>query len=289
MDIVYDGVVGAVAVKQIKSSGLDPSLAKFVGRASGAIAPSIISVQSLDPKVTFDMMDVGGAIAGIGDYLAVAAGTITIPYNRMANGATFAGASANFQINATAGLFTASQYSASQDGDASATIEGVLLSSDGLIAPCTTAVNNTLASQTFNGAWTLGPVLINGTALTQVTSVNVRTGISVISKRFDGYPYPTWASIVKTDPTIEITTHNLDIASSYAIIGSAMTSCAVYFRKRSDGATLVAGAGSVHPKFSFAAGLVEIGSIRASEHEPGAVTITLHGKALTQSATQALP
>ena len=290
MDIVYDAVVGAVALKQLRSSEWSPSLQQFIGRLSGGTTPQLIGVKSGDPRVNFESLDITGVMAGIAGGLAVSADTITVPYNKMANGGTFAGSGANAQLNATDGLFVVEQYSAQQDGDASASIAGYLISPDGGIETGpTSSVNNSLASQAYNAAFTLGPVLINGTEISQVSSVSIRPGAMVETRRFLGGWLPTWASIKQFNPVIEITTHNLDYLYTFGPSAVAGSSTAAYFRKRADGGTFVAGAGTVHPKFSFAGGLVTIGNARASESEPGAIVIPIYGKVLSLAVNAALP
>lgn len=293
MDVVYDAVIGASSLKQVRRTSFNPGVAHGSLRQSGAVDPSAIVVVGADPKATFETMDIAGAYTALGltAGLFVSAGTITLPWNRRANGGTFSGGSNNFTLTGAYGLATLQSISGSQsDPGAVAAIDLCFLSSDGLTAPLTAAVNQALASQSYNATHAMGPVYINGSQLTQVSSVRVNTGIRVVTKKYDGGIYVSKAFIETRDPTIDVTFENFDAVNTYGPLFASATNVAAYFRLRADLGTFGAdGSGTLHAKFSIASGLGTIQSVEASEQANGQVTISFIGKALAGSIASNIP
>jgi hypothetical protein len=291
MDVVYDAIIGAVNLRQVKKTSFKGNVQAQSLRVSGGVDPSAMYVVSGEPRATFETMDIAGAIVGLSiqSGLNVAAGTLTIPWNRRANGGTFAGGANNFTLTGANGLAVINSIGASQgDEGAVAEIELCFLSTDGLTSPIAANVNQTLASQAYNAAYAMGPFYLNGSQLSQVVSVKVNTGIKLTLKRYDGSVYPTIAFIETRDPTIDITFENADAISAQGPLFSAMTSAAVYFRKKSDGGTFVADATAVHAKLSFATGLTEIQGIDGDGNSNGSATLRLVGKQLSATSTVAI-
>ncbi|MDE2100763.1 MAG: hypothetical protein KGL39_26190 [Patescibacteria group bacterium] len=293
MDVTYDAVLGVGnALKQVRRTSFQPGIRQGVGRMSGAVDPSILFVNGGEPRATLQSGDVAGVITllSVTAGLFVSAGTITLPWNRRANGGTFAGGLNNFTITGANALIVPRSFSASQSDEegASAELEVVFVSTDGLTAPVTFAVNQALAAEAFNLLFAMGPVYINTVALTQVQSVKVDTGITVETKMFDGAIYPTLVYIKTREPSITVTFENFDVAQTYAPLFAACTAAAAYFRKRATGGTFVSDATAGHVKLSIATGLGVLEHIESSKNENGTASIKLTGLSLSSSTASAI-
>lgn len=292
MDALYDAVIGAVNIRQVSECSFSAGAQVDRQRVSGGLDASEIYLMSAEPRATWKTMDLAGVIAGISNLtgLDVAAGTITLPWNRRANGGTFAGGSNNFSLTSANGLTIPTGYSATQ-GDAAAMVdlETVFRSTNGILAPVAANVNQALAAQAYVGGYRLGPFYFGGSEIAEITSVRVNTGLKVEVFRYSGGIYPVKTVITSRDPSIDITFENADAMATLGPIFAAMSSCAAYFRKKSDGGTVVADASEVHCKFSFAAGITAVQQISGSGQANAPVTVRLEGKALTVSAASAIP
>lgn len=289
MDAVYDGILGAVALKQCLTARYGPSPQVGVGRYSGGLDPQEFYLTGANPGFSWETKDIAGVLAGVSvtTGLAVAAGTVSMPFQKRAQGGTFSGAGANAIITSANGLAVISAISAS-DGDATVSLDYMGRSTDGVTVPITASVNQNLSAQAFNVTHCLRKVLINGTTLTQVRNVVVRPGITVTPFTAGGHLYPTIFNITQRNPTIDITFCDLDGVSTYGPLFAAMTSAVVYLAKRSDGGTFVADGTGAHVSLSFAAGIITPESVQGQDPN-SELTLRLYGKALTSSVTATIP
>lgn len=289
-DVAYDAVLGGLTLRQVRRSGVSPGIQLIAARASGAVAPSAFYVDQADARATFESMDVAGVIGGLSMQtgLFVSGGTLVIPWNRRANGGTFAGTLSHFTVSAATGLVIPKQFSAQQNGGgAVASLEVAFLSSDGLTSPIASNVNQTLAAQAYNVLYDLGPLSVNSVQVPRITGVTVNPGLTVAVRRYDGAVWPTEIHIERQDPTIDITFEDFDTLNSY-LNGAAITAVAAYFRKRAPGSTYVAAGTAQHVKFSFTAGMVTAEDVSAEQQNAGQATLRLTGASLAASATQAI-
>ncbi len=188
-DVAYDAILGSGnTLRQIIRSSFNPGTNIITGRASGAPDPSELYGGAAEPTVSLESLDINGILT----ILSVTAGSglitsgITVPYNKRANGATFASGSSHYTITCTRGLAVPRSFTASQDGEgAQGTVDVMLLSSDGT-NPVADNVNQALAAQAYNAAFTLGEVHADGSEIADVVSVTVDTGIRIATRRYKG-------------------------------------------------------------------------------------------------------
>lgn len=293
MDVVYDAVIGAVNIKQVRRTTFSPGAQIQPDRMSGAVDPSVFFLQGAEPRATFESHDLAGIIAGIPATtgLFVSAGTLTIPFNRRANGGTFTGGLTNFTLSGANGMAILQSLGAAQsDEGAIATLELCFLSTDGLTIPVAANVNQALTAEAYDSAWAFGPAYLNGTKLLQVVSTRINTGINLVVRRYDGSVYPTIAYIQTRNPSIEITFENFDALSTYGPLFAAPTACAVYYRNKAPGGTFVADTGTTHVKASFGAGgMSAIQSAEATGNANGTATLHVVGTTLALSAASTIP
>ncbi len=283
-------------LRQVRSSQYSANGLIILGSASGAIDPSELYGGAANPTVLFETADVAGALGlmSVTAGLHVSSGTITIPYNKRANGGAFAGSSSHMTISGANALIIPLQISGSQDNEAVIlTVQVIFYSTTGLANPVTFNTGATLGAQAFNAQYDFGPVYVDlgggSSQVAEATGWTVNTGIVATPRRYDGGIYPSKVFITQRNPTIEITFEDFDDAAAFGTVYDALTSCAVYGRKRADGGTHVADATEEHCKFSFAAGISDIQTLGGSERTNGQASIMLTGKALTAATTSAIP
>lgn len=287
---VYDAVLGGLTLLQVTRTDYQPNAQQIAGKASGAVAPSEFFAGSGEPMCSFDSMDVGGALGSISVSagLAVSSGTITIPWNKRANGGTFQGTLSHDRLNGTDGLIVPTQFSANQgDEGATVSLDCHFISSDGTTVPVTASSSQSLASQSFNAMWSMGGGSINGTAIPELVGATINPGITVQKQSVDGYNYPTAIFITQVDPYIDFIFEDMDALATYAPLFTVGTAAVVYFRKRS-GVSFVADGTAQHCKFSFADGLVVAQSVSHSGNTRGRATLRVYGEALTASGASAI-
>lgn len=292
-ETVYDAVLGALTLKQVTRTSYALNGTAIAGTASGAPDPSEYFGGPADPQATFESADIAGVLGGLSVTagLAVAASTITIPWNKRSNGGTFAGPSAHFALSGANGLIIPTRFSCNQDDEAAmAELMCYFRSTDGVTEPVAEAIGASLASQSFNAQYGLGPASINGTAIPQLVGVSINPGITVEAQRVNGGIYPTALFITQRRPSIDFTFEDLDALATYSAQFTVMTAAIAYFRKRS-GVSYLADTGlgnEQHCKFSFADGIVNTETVQGSGVGRAQATLRCFGETLTATATSAI-
>lgn len=289
-----DAILDAVTIRQVTNSSHATNQQHFKGMNSGGAVVQTVSAKSIGEVTTLTSADIAGML-GIGTStfcsvgLYVASGTVTVPYSKRSDGALFASGSAHPALTGAKALIIPTSFEVSNDADfATGSFEIHWLSADGLTKGCDDATGAALGSQSFNGAYTLGPVYINGTVITGVQSFRVTPGIEVIKPPLgSGSIAPIRASIKQVMPTIQITVNDFDAIAGTVGDATAMTSANLYFKKRADSGIFASGTN--HCRVTFAAGLADTDTVSVSNNDDGSATITLHGKTLTAATGVALP
>lgn len=288
---VHTATLGSLSLKQIESSNVSWNGQPVELNASGAVDVSEYLGGPGDYRASFESTDLGGiaAVSGFATSgIAISGGTILIPYQVRANLSTFASGANHYAISGTNGLATLDSINLPASGNATASIGVVLLSSDGVTAPVTVSATESLTAETPNAMYTLGPVAVNGTVLTQVTGVTVSMGVEVSSPIYQGN-YAQEAFIVRRRPVIDVTTYNLGQLAALGGTWGVGTSVVVYARQRS-GVGFSADASAVHVSISFADGLVQPVQTIAGAGVGGHSTRTLRffGEAAVVSGSSAI-
>lgn len=289
-ETVYDAVLGALTLKQVMRSSYSLNGNPIAGTASGAPDVSEYFGGPSDPQATFESADIAGILAGLSVTagLHVLTGTITIPYNKRANGGTFAGATANAQLNATNALIIPTAFRCNQDDEAAiAELMVYFRSTDGVTVPVTISVGQTLAAQSFNAQYGMGAGSINGAAIPELVGISVNTGITIDPQRTNGGIYPSALFIKDRRPSIDFTFEDLDALATYSAQFTVMTAAVAYFRKRA-GVSYAADGSLVHIKFSFADGITTTETIQAAGTNRASATLRCYGETLTATPTSAI-
>jgi hypothetical protein len=292
--VVADAIFDGNNIRQVTNSSHRVSQVTRQAMGSGGATVLQVSGITADEVTTISSADLAALLAlntntFISSGLAVASGTVTVPYKERAQAAFFASGSNHNALSGTDCLIVPTSIEASQDDEqgVSCTCDIHWISSDGETKGATLSTGNALAAQAFNAEFSLGVIDFNGTDVEGVQSVRVNPGITIVKSREKGGQYPVLVSIQEVMPSIEITVD--DFAEATPSGGwTAMTSANVYFRKRADSGLYVSDVTAEHIKITFAAGLKTVETMEASDNSNGSTTITLKGKTLTASAASAI-
>lgn len=285
---IHDATFGALQISQCTQAGFQANNQISAGRESGAIDPSALYLNSGEPRARWQTLDLATLLAGISinNGLYVSSGTISIPWRRRIPGAAFEGNSQHYRLSATKGLLIPSSIEASQgNAAATASVESVLISTDGLTKPVTSAINVTPASMAYHDEFRLGPVAVNEEQVPKVVGFTVTPNIQIILEYCDGGTYPTDVYIKQRDPTIDIRFLDERALHTYGPLFAEMTQAICFLRKKVAGATVLDDAEDEHISFSFADGIVSAEEIQGSNNETAEPTLRLHGEQLTVSTT----
>lgn len=287
-DALYDAVLGALTLLQVTRGSFSYNQQAVPGFQSGMLDVSEYFGGRAEPRARFSSTDVGGVLAGISATagLAVSSGTISIPFQKRSNKATFAGSTSHDKVTAANGLIIPVSASASQDGDASIDLECIFQSTDGT-NPITISTGQSLGGLSFNKMWTLGPASVNSQTIEEVQSITVNFGIGLLIRAHNGMNFPDKVYIQTRRPSIDITFTDFAELQGFSAQHTVMTAAAAYFRQRS-GATFAANNSTTHCKFSFTDGIVETQVLEASNEQDGTATLRLLGETLTVSGASAI-
>lgn len=297
----YDAVLGSLTVPNCESAAFQGGLTVTAGRNSGAVDPFAHFITSGNPKGMWvttalaALLGSGGVLPAAGLSIA-AASNIDMWWSRRAAGSTREGSSAHTRIRgATGGMACLTQLQASQDQPfATGSFEVGFLSSDGLTAPCSITVDQTLPSQTPGAMFGLGPVYgtKSGGSSTLVKGTighTVNPGKQILFERFDGAVYPKNAYIQQRDPVIDINFLDEEDLDFWCDLFNQLTALTVYFRKRSAGGTYVADNVSEHIAVSVADAVVSIDNISGNGTETAPPTMRITAEALSVSVASTIP
>lgn len=289
-DVTYDAVLGAISLRQVMRTSYSLNGTPIAGSQSGSPDVSEYFGGPADPRATFESADIAGVLGGlsVSAGLSVAAGTITIPWNKRANGGTFASGSSHVALSGANALIVPTRFSVNQDDEAAiAELEVHFRSTTGFAEPVAEAASQALASQAFNAQYGLGPASINGTAIPELVGISVNPGITVEAQKTNGALYPTALFITQRRPSIDFIFESLDALATYSAQFTVMTAAIAYFRKRSS-VSYVADGTAEHCKFSFADGITTTESVQSSGVSRAQATLRCYGEVLTATATSAI-
>ncbi len=146
--------------------------------------------------------------------------------------------------------------SASHGSIATAEVEVILLSSDGLTHPLVATTNNALPSLAGQPALrTAGPCTINGTTINGVESVTIDLGASVEAMVSDGDLYPKVCTYVGGSPTITVQHSDPEtLRGTLGFTGAAISANFVQYLRDFNASTQLASATGM--SFTVASGRV---------------------------------
>jgi hypothetical protein len=137
----------------------------------------------------------------------------------------------HLRLRMASGVAYWTDLSASHGQDA--TITGRILPLyNGSNPPMVPAGGVALAGTPIAAEWyTLGPVYINSTPIAGLQSVGLSLNLQAFELGSDGDIYSTFCGVARRQPVLNLTSLKADLWSSYGLLGAALTSWAVYFRR----------------------------------------------------------
>ena len=294
--VCADAIFGATTIRQVTQSSHATNQEIRKAMISGGATISQISGKSSGEISQLTSADIAALVAlntsaFVNSGLPLLASTITIPYKLRSNGAFFQGATSHPALTGANALIVPTSVDVTQDGDmALMQMDIHWISTNGIAKGCDDSTGLSLAAQSFNAEYTLGPCYINGSLIEGVQGFRVTPGIEVVKPPLGaGSVFPTHISIKNVMPTMQLTVNDFDAIEATVGDFTVMTSANFYLKKRADSGVFTAGATTEHIRFTFAAGLTDTDNVSVSNNDDGSATITLHGKTLTAAATVALP
>ncbi len=255
---------------QVTDFAVSPAIAEVLESGDGAIDPTYVAVGTQTPSVTWSSTGIATVLAKCGiagvpvDASATKTGVL-FSFQKMTEGGTRTTGANHITLTMAEGMVVPRTLSADQGGNATISLEAVC-SYDGTNDPLELATSQTLTgSPAVAELYTLGPVKINGTDIADAQGVTVDFGIRLLTESGDGQVWPTWIGIATRQPSITVRTRNVELLNTYGLPGVVLSgSTKVYFRKRSEGGTLVADTTAQHTSITINEGRVEVSRVAGS-------------------------
>ncbi len=264
-DAVY--TLGAVAVSGssafnldgVESGNADTGLTRNALEGGGQPYPSWICTLESKPTIPLTvsdmktLLDVVNPLSGFAFPQTTVYTTTDFFFTKLAASGTRAGSSAHVRARLAEGFFVLNSISVAQGGHATASVT-IYPTYDGTNLPFAYATTASLPhTPTVDELFTLGPVKINGTTLSNVTGWTLELNPQVVVPLSDGDLYPTQISLMKVTPKFTVTTTDVAALSTYTLTGTAQTSSATEFflRKLTKHGTRVADATEEHIMFAL--------------------------------------
>lgn len=286
------GLTGAAAmIKGIENSQLSAGLSKFLLAGSGQVEATTGGIGEVRPSLNFSTTAVKTALNAFGgaDGIAIAAAT-TDPFEfwlqKSAAGGLRASGANHIKCSATTGIIVPQTLSMPAGRQASLSYLAIFLSSDGTTAPLAIAGTTALdAGQAgADEAFVLGPVSLNGTVLTNVSSVEFDFGLSL----FEGVanPYLTEIAINSRRPRFTISTLDGDAFAAWGLYQSQdVTDSVINLYPVSEGAVPTS-SGAV--TFTIDQGVMSFDSFGGQHGEKASGTVTIEPSYDGTAATVAI-
>jgi len=255
----------------VSRHSFNPALAQIIDANSGDVDPRYAAVMSVSPVLSFMTRTITAlssfGIAGAEVTTAVAWLQQLVKYGT--RNAT------SKKLTIATGFCVPRSLSVSQGQAAELSMDIVALSSDGTTAPVA-AGTGTMATNPTPLAWTLGPIQVNDQAY-DVVSMTIDFGLDVTVEGSEGNVYPTFATLMSRNPSVQFTAKDVDFRTAVGFDGLAQgaTDSVFYLRKMEQNGKRVADGTAEHIKFTIDDGLFRIDTINAPHGERALTEIAL--------------
>ncbi len=287
---VANGATGTI--KQIIDQRVDPRIQRLVESGDSDVDPSFVATIRQEPRVRFTTTDIKGALGlcGISGLKIPSGGSNDQPldlwFAKRTVGDAFAAGSVHTRVRVNAGLLVPRPMSVSLGQRATIEYELICISADGDASPFVIEKNQALPSLTtgVTGLWTVGPWYLNGVLIddesvgptvSPVTGFGFDPGIAVNTT--GGKVYPTLAYIASRNPTLSMTTLDVDqVASATIPIGGEARSSVTraFLRGLVAGGAIAADNVASHIMFDVTGGQIAVDALSAvHQGEAGAQVV----------------
>jgi len=292
----YDITLDSTVVKQIRNLQHNTEAQVVPAYASGEASPAALFQGQTPHKSTATSTDLATLLAlntstFISAGVSYSSANCDIPFRqRSGSGAYSSGGSHLALRSATQTLVVPDTISASEATSATCnfTLRYKSSETDGSGAPVTVLSGQTLSTATFNGEYVLRKVTIGGTAVDELESVTINTGIEITEDFNGGNPFPTAFYAFNKQPSIEISTTDMGAVTDAIAAAGLGAGVVVYFAKRASGGTTVADATTDHISVTAASGLHQAQTFGGDDRANSTGTIRVNPLALTAAVGVAI-
>lgn len=249
--------------------------------ADGSIDPFLAMLQGIDPRVMTSTYDVAGALAAAG--IGGVAGAVEA-YDAVIGVDGVKAASGAVKYSATNAVTFPRSVSLQQDNPATASVETIVTGSDFTVAASQSLSAFTdIGSNVFFG---LGPLSVNGTTITGITSVDLTFAVQEFLLRSDGAIHTQAVAAIARIPIITVTAFpDSGIAQFGTRAALNGTTGAIFYARKRTQVGYVADATAQHVRFQMKNGIISRSNTAGS---PRLITYTIYPDRVTADAIMAI-
>lgn len=285
---LHPASLAGTVIGGIQSANVNPGVTTTRPMADGTVDSYFVAVVAEDPVITITSLDVA-AVLGVTNWTAVA-GTVVVAEAKLADAGTKASGSNHVLHTMTTALIMPQRISCGVRDNAVITVKCVGYNSSG--SPALTSANLsalTAYTQDTNKVFGLGPVTVNGTALSSVQNLDIDFGMSEITNPGDGFTAPLDVNVGARLFTATFTTTDINLINSFCS-GSSGTKYSgvpissttkLFLRKRAND-RVVADGTAEHIKFLINNGIIYWTEIQGSK--PRAIAVRIEANATSGAA-----
>ena len=243
---------------QISNWRPTPGHTPFEEYAASGVVPLFLGTHTRTPAMEFETVDLDRMITNLDATFKIFAAYTTpviVKWLKKVNlGMNEAvGSTVHQSLSLARALLSFESLSAQQDALATMSMGlRALAAADGSPAPVV-ASNATLVAPTVCNLYTLGPLTIN-TASVCAEGVVLNNNITHDVRRCNNSVDPTYTAIDRIQPTLTITTPEVDKVMSHFVTPSNVTAVAFFLRRKATSQINVADATAQHLRFAATAG-----------------------------------
>jgi hypothetical protein len=245
-------------VWQINGWRPSPGFTQFAEFAASGVVPLFLGTHHRSPMAEYDTPDLDRIIGLLDATYKIFAGfssAVLLKWLKKTNlGVNEAAASTVHQsLSLARSLMTFESLSAQQDQLAIMTMALQAIEASGGGAAPVVATNATLVAPSACNLYSLGPTQINTSAIC-VDGVTLNNNLTKDTRRCSNSIDPTFASIDRIEPSVVLSTPEVDDVMSFFVTPGAVTSFSFFLRKKSANGINVADATAEHIRFAATAG-----------------------------------
>lgn len=269
-------------ITQLDSWNLAPGIANMILKGAGEVDPTYVSQGSITPVLSCGTSQIKDILDSVGiDGMQIDAGTdpgVVAYLKQLAEGLTRKTGSNHMSLTVKEGMFLPRTITAAQAGGPAIVNCDIVATWDGTNAPIVIAASQAIGiTPAATVAWGVGPVSVNGVALSGVQSITIDFGLTEIVRIGDGEVYPSFSALMARNPRVSIVTDKTSYLATLGIDGVAQsaTDSVIYLRKCAAGGTRVADNVAEHIKFTIDDGIIQPGTSNYALDQAGATTFDI--------------
>lgn len=219
------GVVkhGLNVIKGIENSEFSAGLTRLLLSGSGEPEAGFVAIGSVQPELSLSTTAVKTALADLGgaNGIAIATSNFEFWYQKMVAGGLRGAGSTHIKATVVAGIIIPQTLTLSRVKEATLSYLVVMVSATGDAAPVSIAGGQLIDAQqgAADEAFTLGPVSLNDSPLTDVDEVTIDFGLTLWRNGPAGSAYLTETGILSRRPVITVKTFDGDTFASWGVAG----------------------------------------------------------------------